>query len=298
MPALPSVRSIAAAVLVLIVTAAVGVAWFGMTHGASRYPTPNPSRPATRTSTPPPPAPARRASSPPRIDPRRPVAAGPDVLGWAIADVATGTILAEHGGGTTNPSASVVKAWLAADAMNRAGNNPDLAHDAQAALVDSDNDAATRLYRADGADRGLWRMIYTCRLYATLPVRQEWGATLISATDVAKLGACVANGTAAGPTWTRWILDRMHTVRGTGRFGAVNVLPGADIAIKNGWIVNNGNWIVNCLTIVDNRWSIGVITRYPEPLGLDHGAALCAHVATSVSTIAGPLGYTPPGIAA
>lgn len=293
-------RRAAAIATAAVIAAALAMAYYGQTHGVPRHPAPAraTSRPATPASTPP--RTIGPAPSPARIDPRRPVTSRRGVLGWAITDIATGTVLAEGGGAATNPSASVIKAWLASDVMHLADDdpNPDLLRDAQAALVDSDNDAATRLYRAGGADRGLWRMIYTCGLYQTLPVRQEWGATLISAIDIAKLGACVANGTAAGPTWTRWILDRMRAVRGVGRFGPVAVLPGADVALKNGWIVAGGNWVVNCLAVIDGRWSIGVITRYPAALGMQHGADLCAGVASDVSTIQGPLGHSPPDGAA
>lgn len=222
---------------------------------------------------------------PPRLARDRPVHPDPHVLSWTLLDVADGATLAESDClGCTNSAASTVKAWLAGDALRRAGPTPpgSLLRDVDAAVLDSDNDAATRLFRAAGGRAGLWRMVYGCHLLRTLP-STAWGETQVTSSDLAMLGVCIAHGDVAGAA-TPLLLDRMRAVRGTGRFGPVDALPGADVALKNGWLLVDGQWHVNCLAIVDGSWSLGIITRYPAALGLAHGAQLCADVTRQLAT--------------
>jgi hypothetical protein len=106
----------------------------------------------------------------------------------------------------------------------------------------------------------------------------------VSARDAARLGLCVADGRAAGPKWTDWILSEMRQVRGEGRFGIIEALPtdaAAKASIKNGWTVVGNEWHVNCLAIVD-QYVISVLNRYPASLGLDYGAGTCRNVTTAL----------------
>jgi hypothetical protein len=275
-----------AATLTLVATTALAVV---IAPGGVHKPVPGPTHRAAG------PAPATVVDPPPLIDPTRPVGTSPHILGWAVVDAVTGRVLGQHGGATTTLSASIVKVWLAADVMHRADDDPnqDLVDDASDALVDSDNAAATRLYRAGGGRDGLFRMVHTCELGATLPHDSRWGETIMSAVDIAKLGACVARGRAAGPTWTTWVLDQMRAARGTGRFGPhVTLPPATDVALKNGWSIVGGHWLVNCLAIIDLNWSLGIATRYPAHLGLDYGATLCAAVTRQLAALPGPVAST------
>ncbi len=218
---------------------------------------------------------------PPLLARGRPVTASPHILSWTLRAVTTGAVIAAHSCiGCTNPAASTMKVWLAGDALRRDG--PSALTDADAAIIDSDNAAATRLFRAGGSRTGLWRMTYTCHLSRTLP-QDAWGETRIASGDLAMLGVCAARGDIAGP-WTPHLLDRMRHVRGAGRFGPVDALPTADVALKNGWLIVAGEWNVNCLAIINGSWSLGVITRYPAELGLAHGAQLCADVTHALAT--------------
>ncbi len=249
-----------------------------------------PGHPDVHAITQPSPAPLaavhpRNRVPPPLLAGNRPVADDPAIVSWTLVDVATNTVLGEHRCiGCTNPAASTVKVWLAGDALRRAGAHPGRAtlRDADAAILDSDNNAATRLFRGGGGRTGLWRMVYTCHLLRTLP-STAWGETRITSGDLAALGVCATRGDVAGPH-TALLLDRMRHVRGTGRFGPVDSLPTPDIVMKNGWIVNEGKWIVNCLAVVDHTWSLGILTRYPAQLGMAHGAQLCAGVARQLAT--------------
>src|SRR5204863_138178 len=86
------------------------------------------------------------------------------------------------------------------------------------------------------AHDGSERLITMCGLTDSSAVPNEWGTTRLSARDAVRMGDCIADGTAAGPTWTPWVLDMMRKVRGVGDFGIRDVLPpaqAAKVAIKN-----------------------------------------------------------------
>lgn len=230
------------------------------------------------------------APAPPPLLAARPVTTPPGVVGWALYDIPTGRTVAAGGTGV-NTTESMIKTWVVADYLTRHPTpTADRLDQAVRAIRDSDNAAAESLYRAGGPNYStavVTRMIRTCGLTDTTIVRGYWSQTTVTAGDAARLGACLATGTAAGPRWTPWLLDQMRAVRGEGRFGPVDVLPGADVAMKNGWTLRNidGMWHVNCLAVVERRWSLAVLTRYPGTLGLGHGAALCAAVTSQLAAV-------------
>ena len=286
------IRAIAVGALITVVAAAVALIVTGLDDAApGPHPAPATSR-TTRSSSPRTTPPAVRRSAPtlppavrPLLAADRPIVNDPHIRSWTLLDVATNTVLGQHRCiGCTNHAASTIKVWLAGDALRRAGPNPatNTLRDVDAAIIDSDNAAATRLFRAGGGRDGLWRLVYTCHLTRTLP-NSAWGATELTSGDLAGLGACAARGQVAGDIWTTHLLDRMRAVRGAGRFGPVTALPDADVALKNGWLIVAGEWHVNCLAIIDGTWSLGILTRYPASLGLDHGADLCAEVTRTLA---------------
>jgi hypothetical protein len=221
-------------------------------------------------------------------------------LTWALRDRRTGEMIGA--GDEVNTTESMIKIWVVADHLRRlaeAGATPDDAvlADASAAIRDSDNDATQRLYAAGGYDQVVDRMIAICDLPETEVSPDRWSETLVSATDAVRLGECVADGTAAGPQWTGWLLDEMRQVRGTtadqdqraedgfegGRWGIIDGLPTQlrdQVAIKNGWtrIGATDSWHLNCLAVTDD-WVLAVLMRYPAGYSLDYGAERCALVA-------------------
>ncbi|HEV7896235.1 MAG TPA: hypothetical protein VGP31_00095, partial [Planosporangium sp.] len=195
----------------------------------------------------------------------------------------------------TSSTESMIKIWIAADylrlqaAGGRAPSRQRL-DELTAMIRDSDDRAAEDIYRLDGGDDVVNRMISTCRLTDTTVVDGWWSKTQMSARDATRLGLCVADGRAAGRTWTPWILTRMRQVRGEGRFGIVDALPAdvaAGTAIKNGWTLINddGDWHIACLAVQD-RWILAVLTRYDGSRGLAYGATVCADVTRQL--MAGP----------
>jgi hypothetical protein len=204
---------------------------------------------------------------------------------WALLDRSTGRVSGSDNLAEAGDTMSLVKAWLAADYLRQLTGPADRKRLAQLTIMirDSDNAAADTFYRLNGAESGIARMILLCGLTDSAVVPRRWSNTVVSARDVARLGLCLADGRAAGPSWTGWLLDEMRQVRGEGDFGPRTAFPDeqADaIAIKNGWLLRDEDrlWHVSCLAISD-RWTMGVLLRYPGRLGLGYGARQCRSVA-------------------
>jgi hypothetical protein len=192
---------------------------------------------------------------------------------WALLDRRTGTMYGSSNITDTSTTASMVKAWLVADYLRLVdddGETPSQSRldDLASVIRDSDNDAAERTYSAIGRTNSINRMISICKLTDTTAVPDYWSNTIISARDSVRMGACIADGRAAGKTWTPWVLDMMRQVRGEGDFGIRDAFPTdqrARVAIKNGWLLRDEDdrWHTSCLAIGDT-WVMAVLQRYPS----------------------------------
>jgi hypothetical protein len=226
----------------------------------------------------------------------RPVAfTTPDSTGglqsWALLDTRTQTVSGSDNMSATSDTVSMVKAWLAADYLRLATQRkqrptPARLNELSIMIRDSDNDAAQDTYQLNGSTASIQRLIRTCGLTDSTAVPDLWSETRMSPRDAVRMGACVADGRAAGPQWTRWLVNEMRHVRGDGRFGVVNALPtaaAATTAIKNGWLLRDtdGLWHVNCLAMGDG-WVLAVMMRYAAALGFEHGGAVCESVTTQL----------------
>ncbi|MEU1588734.1 hypothetical protein [Micromonospora sp. NPDC005710] len=266
-------------------------------------------------------APAPAPPPPPTL------AAGPvsvsftgEFFSWALLDRKTGKISGSPNMTATSSTESMIKAWIVSDYLRQLGNKePSTAmkEAARVAIIDSDDGAANKVYAAAGGsykpstssvpDPVIQRAIKICGLTDTKrgnvkPYTGFWSFTRMSPRDAARVGDCIADGKAAGPKWTKWVLDQMTKVRGTtakkdqksssggGRWGIIDGLPKSitaqgPVSIKNGWtpIYGDGDWHVNCLAVT-GKWSLAVMLRYPIRTGLDYGAKVCASVATQLVT--------------
>lgn len=278
----------AAVLLALAVTVAFG---YEATQPSPRSATASLRRPAAATPSPTPTptpttTPTAVATTPPS-GPRttRPPSTPAGYTTWALIDRHTGAIRGLNVAKTAF-SESTVKIWLAADFFNRARAAGQTISSTDMALLQkmirfSDDAAADHFFSRNGGFASITRMIKTCGLGDTSPdpERQRWSKTLISARDLAKLGLCIANATAANPTDTAWILDQMRHVGGDGLFGIKFALPEPDasqLAIKNGWY-NHGfdsTWRVLCLG-VHADWVLAVESTYPSRLGRGYGEQAC-----------------------
>jgi hypothetical protein len=216
-------------------------------------------------------------------------------LSWALMDRRTGQIWGTSNMDQTTWTASMIKAWLGSDYLRRAaaaGQTPDSdeLNTLEIMIRDSDNDAAQQTYEDDGESASINRLISMCHLTDTTASDDGWSYTSISAKDTVRMANCIADGTAAGPKWTSWIIQQMQGVRGDGDFGIREAFPQAEqatIAIKNGWLDydDDSNWHINCMAVTDT-WALAVLQRFPDNgpdnIGFDNAEQVCTDVATQL----------------
>jgi hypothetical protein len=255
---------------------------------------------AAEASTPPqpsqplPPAPTRAAAGTARTLRPGPVQLSVNGFSsWGLLDRRTGQLSGSATMAARSDTASMIKPWIAADYLRRAAEKRQTVDQGrQRALStmirDSVNEIASTYHRANGGTASITRMIKICGLAESRPVAVgSWSTTEVSARDAARLGVCIADGRAAGPQWTNWVLSEMRQVRGVGRFGIVSAFApdvAGSVAIKNGWINrSDGKWHVACLAVSED-WVLAVLTRYPVPLGYTYGANVCKQVAVQLGS--------------
>ncbi|MEU8152463.1 hypothetical protein AB0B94_02205 [Micromonospora sp. NPDC048986] len=253
-------------------------------------------------------APAPTPPPPPTL------AAGPvsvsfkgEFFSWALMDRKTGKISGSSNMTATNSTESMIKAWIVSDYLRQLRDRQPTAErkkQASAAIRNSNDDAAESLYNAGGRRPVLTRLIKMCKLTDTTieSGKARWAYTRMSPRDAVRMGDCIADGVAAGPNWTKWVLSEMSKVQGTtadkdqqlkqggGRWGIIDGLPTqiktqGPVSIKNGWTMlwADVQWHLNCLAVTD-KWTLAVMMRYPQKSGLDYGAKVCASVATQLVT--------------
>src|SRR5262245_43090072 len=199
-----------------------------------------------------------------------------------------------------NTTESMIKPWIAADYLRTqaaAGKTPSstVLNEIKLMIIDSNDDMAEKYYRANGRTSVTNRLVSICKLSNVKIVPYWWALTEMSARDGIRYGQCLADGRAAGPKWTQWLLTTMTQVRGGvkdqisttkqgGRWGIIDGLP-ASVAsatsIKNGWTPHDDGWHINCLA-VHAQFILVVEMRHPS--SLQAGADYCAKVARQVVT--------------
>ena len=155
---------------------------------------------------------------------------------------------------TTQRTASMIKAWLAADYLRRTPN-PSTSNLRQltSMIRNSDNTAASYFWGLNGSSASITRLVQTCGLTDSRAYI-DWASTLVSARDAARMGACIGDGRAAGAKWTDLGPQRdAQRQRQPGvRHGARRCRPTEQpaTAVKNGWIArSDGKWHVNCMAV-------------------------------------------------
>lgn len=213
---------------------------------------------------------------------------------WSVLDRRTGEIIGSDNMVETSTTASMIKSWIVADYLRRAaeaGKTPTEATlaDATKIIRDSDNTRTQQFYNSLGTSASIERLLALCELTdSSVAEDGGWSRTELSPRDTARLGQCIADGRAAGPTWTTWLLNEMRQVRGTGDFGIRKAFPAAEgdtIAIKNGWVdrTREQENHVNCLAISDT-WTMGVMLRYPVAKGYEYGMNNCQKITAALLT--------------
>jgi len=214
---------------------------------------------------------------------------------WSVLDRRTGELTGSPNMAETSTTASMIKAWVVADQLrrtDRAGERPSDSelHDLSLIIRESNNELTHELWDTLGGTDSITRLIRTCELTDSSASDDTfWSRTRLSARDTARLGGCIADGTAAGPRWTKWLLEEMRQVHGLGDFGIREAFPAAQragIAIKNGWVERTerdgeDEIHVNCLAVAD-EWTMGVMLRYPKDLGYEYGMAGCEKITAAL----------------
>jgi hypothetical protein len=279
-----------------------------LSRGSAAVPTPASGSPAISASP--------TASPTPTLAPLRFAAATvalPDIgahgfLSWALMDRRTGDVWGSSNMSTeTTFTASMIKGWLAADYLRlkyEAGKTPTSSqlNTVEIMIRDSDNNAAATIYSAVGGRASIKRLASICKA-TTAKAGSGFGYTQVSALDTVRMADCIADGTAAGPKWTPWLLDKMRGVRGAGDFGIRKALApdeAAQVAIKNGWDFFAGTpddadhdddlYHVNCMAVSDT-WAMAVLLRFADATypssgnfqtNVNRGAQYCQSVATQL----------------
>ncbi|GIH10000.1 hypothetical protein Rhe02_80670 [Rhizocola hellebori] len=206
--------------------------------------------------------------------------------GWALMDRKTGKVIGSTTISETSRTCSMIKVWLASDYLRttaEAGKTPSSSRlSAISRMIrNSENGPASDLFDEMGKVT-FTRLKAMCKLTDFVP-STTWGACQMSPRDVCRMAACAADGTAAGPKWTEWVLNEMRNVK-VGTWGIPAAFPAAargSLAIKNGWDVTTATQErhMNCLAVTE-KWSMTVMTRYPVSLAGDaHGQQICQSVA-------------------
>lgn len=276
-----------------LVVALLGVLLAGLPSAGAPFP---PAPPAPAVAAPgvpaPPPAPQRdvlaRDVFAGGFDPGR--AGEPDLwMAWSLEDRTAARRAGSANAATERTNAeSSMKAWIAADrlwvdsAAGRATSPGDRALIGRAIRA-SDDAAAEQLYRRLGADAVLRDLDEVCGVRVTTTRRGYWSYAQITAEDATRVLDCVLD---RAPTWRdgRVLLDALHGVEESNRFGIPEVLPaGTAVAVKNGWTAHSaeGEWNLNCVASWD-RYTLAVLTRYPLARGQDYGAGVCRDVTAAL----------------
>jgi hypothetical protein len=254
---------------------------------------PAPTTPGTTA----PPTPMFSLSAP--ADPDALNVPGARFSSWMLLDRATGKATGSaNAADDRNTVESMIKPWIAADYLRFAaesGQTPseETLDELTLMIVDSNDPLAESYYQIGGADAVVERLIDRCGLTDVIIEPDLWGMTLMTPLDAVRYGACLADGRAAGPQWTSWILDTMKQVRGGvddqdsgevqgGRWGIIDGLPpelARDTSIKNGWTLYEDGWHVNCLA-VHSTWVLAVMMRMPDELSA--AAEGCATTASKL----------------
>jgi len=232
-------------------------------------------------------------------DPNSLSIASTSYFGWSLLDRSSGRTTGSANAATRgNTTESMIKPWIVADYLRRAaegGRQPSAEelNELTLVIVDSNDPLTESYYQRGGADAVVERLAQICGLTNLVIEPTKWGMTTMTPLDAVRYGNCLADGRAAGPQWTSWVLETMKQVRGAvadqrsgavqgGRWGIIDGLPtelAKDTSIKNGWTTYMDGWHVNCLAIHPD-WVLSVMMRTWGDL--DQASAGCASIAAKL----------------
>lgn len=207
----------------------------------------------------------------------------------AVTDHRTGVTYA-YGADEPFQTASVVKVEILAETLlqaRQAGEplNADQQELADKMIRQSDNGAASQLWKQNGDTEGLAAANATLGLTGTVPgINGYWGLTTTTATDQVHLLDAIANP--AGPLGdsNQVLLNLMGSVEADQHWGvSAAARPGESVELKNGWmqpVDDKSPWTVNSvgrITGPNTDATIAVLSRGHTTL--DAGIAFVQNIA-------------------
>lgn len=182
------------------------------------------------------------------------------VVDVAVEDLTKGET-AEVGAGVPVRAASLTKLLiLRALAAGRPLSETER-RDAVAMIERSDNNAATRLWRAAGGDAALSAVVAAARMTHTIRVPVllfPWDGWVTTAADQLRLLHTIATGRDTGSGLLRSLMAQVSADQA---WGAGSVPGGSQVIVKNGWLPVSGQWVVNtdgCMRIAGDAVCVAV----------------------------------------
>lgn len=217
-------------------------------------------------------------------------------LGFVLYDQETGQTVASVGADEPFYTASLVKLFIALDAVHnggwRAPAEPLRAHIAE--MISASHDGiADALWDSGGRSAIVTRMVNLIGLAHTEPpaISDQWEMTSTTANDLVAVYRYLTQQVPAEASSV--ILDAMATGKNPAAdgfpqyFGIPEGLPG-EHAIKQGWMKIRRAVVLNTTGLVDSRYVVVLLTELPLSTSYAQGrAALTAGIAAVAPAVAG-----------
>ncbi|WP_460439245.1 serine hydrolase [Amycolatopsis stemonae] len=216
----------------------------------------------------------------------------PGRLSVLVRDRRTGRDVVSYRPDATYTSASLVKLFIALEALRRdlpAGQVAEM-------LSRSDDDVASRLWVQLGGPAIVTAWAERIGLKSTRPPADDghWGSTLVSAADVARVYRYLMEDFPAGPRQT--VLRALdgateHGADGFDQFfGIPDAVTATDWAVKQGWsCCDPGRTLHTSGLVGDRRYIVVVLSAQPSSTGW---ATASQHITAVVKALSGPLGWS------
>lgn len=218
-------------------------------------------------------------------------------LGFALYDQETGQTVASLDADEPFYTASLVKLFIALDAMHNGGwhapAQPLRANIAE--MISASHDGiADALWDSGGRSAIVTRMVNLIGLTQTEPpaISDQWEMTSTTANDVVTVYRYLTQQVPDEASSV--ILDAMAAAKNPAAdgfpqyFGIPDGLPGEQWAIKQGWMKIRRAVVLNTTGLVDSRYVVVLLTELPLSTSYAQGrAALTAGIAAVAPAVAG-----------
>jgi beta-lactamase class A len=213
----------------------------------------------------------------------------PGRLSIALRNLDSGTT-ATYGPDIKFPTASIVKVDILAALLLQRGGELSASQQALARrmIQNSDNDAATALWRQVGGGSGLQTANQRLGLTSTVPGPDlTWGLTTTTAADQLRLLTAVFTDdsplSAQARNYLRTLMGHVAEDQAWG-VSAVDSGSGTKHYVKNGWLPRSGGWILNSIGAVEYNGHVLLLVALSDGQpAKDRGIAALEQVAIATA---------------